>query len=71
MEAAEERKIAAQYNRDCAGIALEHIQGNSPAMGMKREIAASLSSILPRLGRWLDEGPYGPKSGPPQLTTKY
>ncbi|MED1795745.1 FAD-dependent monooxygenase [Brevibacillus nitrificans] len=71
LAAAEERRIAALYNRDCAGIALEHIQGNSPAMSMKREVAASLSPIIPRLGRWLDEGPYGPKSGPPQLTTKY
>jgi 3-(3-hydroxy-phenyl)propionate hydroxylase len=71
LAAAEERRIAAVYNRDCAGIALEHIQGNSPYMNMKREVAASLASLMPRLGRWLDEGPYGPKSGPPQLTTKY
>jgi 3-(3-hydroxy-phenyl)propionate hydroxylase len=69
--AAEQRKGAAQYNRDCAGIALDHIQGGTPSMNMKRELAASLSSIIPRLGQWLDEGPYGPKSGPPQLTTKY
>jgi 3-(3-hydroxy-phenyl)propionate hydroxylase len=70
-EAAQERKTAAQYNRDCAGLALEHIQGRSPVMNMKRELAASLSSIIPSLGKWLDEGPYGPKSGPPQLATKY
>ncbi len=71
LAAAKERQIAAQYNRDSAGIALEHIQGNSPRMNMKREVAASLASVLPRLGKWLDEGPYGPKSGPPQLSTKY
>lgn len=71
LAAAEERKMAAQYNRDCAGIALEHIQGSSPRMNMKRQVAASLAPIMPRLGRWLDEGPYGPKSGPPQLSTKY
>lgn len=40
-------------------------------MNMKRDIAASMVSIVPRLGRWLDEGPYGPKFGPPELTTKY
>ncbi|MED4779949.1 FAD-dependent monooxygenase [Brevibacillus choshinensis] len=68
---AEERRIAALYNRDASSTALEHIQGNSAYMNMKREIAASLSPIVPRLGRWLDEGPYGPKSGPPQLSTKY
>lgn len=71
LEAAHERRIAALYNRDSAGIALEHIQGKSPYMSMKREIAASLAPIVPRLGRWLDEGPYGPKSGPPELSTKY
>ncbi|WJE54491.1 FAD-dependent monooxygenase [Bacillus cereus] len=71
LAAAEERKMAAQYNRDCAGIALEHIQGSSPRMNMKRQVAASLAPSMPRLGRWLDEGPYGPKSGPPQLSTKY
>lgn len=69
--AAEERRIAAQYNRDCAGIALEHIQGTSPSIRMKREVAASLAPLLPSLGKWLDEGPYGPKYGPPQLSTKY
>ncbi len=69
--AAEERRIAAQWNRDCAGIALEHIQGSSPYMNMKRELASSLSPIVPKLGRWLDEGPYGPRFGPPELSTKY
>ncbi|MET3289204.1 UNVERIFIED_CONTAM: 3-(3-hydroxy-phenyl)propionate hydroxylase [Brevibacillus sp. OAP136] len=68
---AEERRMASLYNRDASSTALEHIQGSSPYMNMKREIAASLSPIIPRLGRWLDEGPYGPKSGPPQLSTKY
>ncbi|ANB56586.1 pyridine nucleotide-disulfide oxidoreductase family protein [Anoxybacillus sp. B7M1] len=69
--AANERLIAARYNRDCAGIALEHIQGTDPVINIKREVAASLAPILPRFGKWLDEGPYGPKSGPPQLSTKY
>ncbi len=68
---AEERRIAALYNRDASSTALEHIQGSSPYMNLKREAAASLAPLIPRLGRWLDEGPYGPKSGPPQLSTKY
>lgn len=68
---AEERRLAAQYNRDAAGIALEHIQGGSAYMKTKRELAASLSSLIPRLGRWLDEGPYGPKTGHAQVSTKY
>lgn len=69
--AATERRIAAKWNRDASTTALEHIQGDSEEMNMKRELAASLVSIVPRLGRWLDEGPYGPKFGPPELTTKY
>lgn len=69
--AAKERRIAAKWNRDASTTALRHIQGDSKEMEMKRELAASLASIAPRLGRWLDEGPYGPKYGPPELTTKY
>lgn len=69
--AATERKIAAKWNRDASTTALHHLQGDSRDMNMKRELAASLVSIVPRLGRWLDEGPYGPKFGPPELTTKY
>lgn len=70
-EAATERRIAAQWNRDGSTTALHHLQGESKEMNMKRELAASLVSVVPTLGRWLDEGPYGPKFGPPELTTKY
>lgn len=69
--AAEERRTAGLYNRNGSNTALHHIQGNSPFMNRKRETAADLSSLVPSMGRWLDEGPYGPRSGPPQLTTKY
>ncbi len=69
--AAKERYIAANWNRDCSTTALHHLQGDSPEMNLKRELAASLASVVPRLGRWLEEGPYGPKFGPPELTTKY
>ncbi|PWI57149.1 monooxygenase [Sulfoacidibacillus thermotolerans] len=68
---AQERQIAAQYNRAAAGVALVHLQGRSLGISVKRHIAVSLAGIWPSLGRWLDEGPYGPKSGPPQLATKY
>ncbi|SDH17367.1 3-(3-hydroxy-phenyl)propionate hydroxylase [Alteribacillus persepolensis] len=69
--AAKERRIAAKWNRDGSTTALHHLQGNAPEMNAKREVAASLTSVAPKLGRWLDEGPYGPKFGPPELTTKY
>ncbi len=71
LAAAEERRTAALHNRDAASTALEHIQGNSAYMNMKRELAASLTPIIPRMGRWLDEGPYGPKHGSPLVSTKY
>lgn len=71
LAAAEERQFAAEYNRDCAGIALEHLQGASPYMNTKRELAASLASIVPGLGKWLDEGPYGPKVNHVRMSTKY
>lgn len=71
LDAAQERQFAAEYNRDCAGIALEHLQGDSPMMNSKREFAASLSSIVPSLGKWLDEGPYGPKVNHARMSTKY
>lgn len=70
-QAATERRIAALWNRDGSTTALNHLQGASDEMDMKRELAASLVSVVPTLGRWLDEGPYGPKFGPPELTTKY
>lgn len=69
--AATVRRIAANWNREGSTTALHHLQGDLPEIELKRELAASLSSIVPRLGRWLDEGPYGPKFGPPELTTKY
>ncbi|WP_181351267.1 FAD-dependent monooxygenase [Thalassobacillus sp. CUG 92003] len=68
---AHERRVAAKWNRDGSTTALHHLQGNALEMNMKREVAASLTAIAPKLGRWLDEGPYGPKFGPPELTTKY
>lgn len=69
-EVAEERRAAACYNRDCAGIALHHIQGNKPGINLKRRMAAILAPHFTRFGRWLDEGPYGPRTGP-SLKTKY
>ena len=67
---AEQRHYAADYNRNAAGIALEHIQGSSTGMRAKRYIGAALAPAWHELGRWLDEGPYGPRSGP-SATTKY
>lgn len=67
---AEDRGRAGRYNRDAAGMALEHMQGTAPGMRLKRYLGAALAPVWPDLGRWLDEGPYGPRFGP-SATTKY
>lgn len=70
-EAANERHQAGLWNRECSNLALEHIQGTKEDIRLKREISAFLAPHIPALGKWLDEGPFGPKSGPPALSTKY
>lgn len=69
--AADERLSAGLWNRECSNLALEHIQGTNEEIRLKREMAAFLAPHIPALGKWLDEGPFGPRSGPPQLSTKY
>lgn len=69
--AADERLRAGLYNRECSNLALEHIQGTNEEIKLKREISAFLAPHIPALGKWLDEGPFGPRSGPPKLSTKY
>ena len=69
--AADERLSAGLWNRECSNLALEHIQGTNDEIRLKREMAAFLAPHIPALGKWLDEGPFGPRSGPPQLSTKY
>jgi 3-(3-hydroxy-phenyl)propionate hydroxylase len=68
---ANERLSAGLYNRECSNLALEHIQGTNEEIKLKREISAFLAPHIPKLGKWLDEGPFGPRSGPPALSTKY
>ncbi|WP_018924915.1 FAD-dependent monooxygenase [Salsuginibacillus kocurii] len=70
-KAAHERRTAALWNRDSSTTALHHLQSDSKEMNVKREIAASLTDVAPKLGRWLDEGPYGPRFGSPEVSTKY
>jgi 3-(3-hydroxy-phenyl)propionate hydroxylase len=66
------RHVAAEYNRAAAGQALAHIKTRSLTMQAKRNIAAMLAPYWKNAGRWLDEGPYGPRSGPPgQTSGKY
>ncbi|WP_067925131.1 FAD-dependent monooxygenase [Alicyclobacillus shizuokensis] len=66
----QERRAAAEYNRDAAGTALHHIQGRAFPINIQRRLAAAIAPLFPKAGRWLDEGPYGPKTGP-SLASKY
>jgi 3-(3-hydroxy-phenyl)propionate hydroxylase len=72
---ANNRQAAAFYNRDAAGQALAHIQTRTPVMQARRVLAALVAPYWKKAGAWLDEGPYGPRSGPPgkagQAASKY
>jgi len=71
-EAANTRLTAARYNRDAAGLALNHIHASTRVMKTKRVLAALVAPYWKKAGAWLDEGPYGPRSGPPgQAASKY
>jgi 3-(3-hydroxy-phenyl)propionate hydroxylase len=69
--AADERHAAAQWNRDCAGQALRHLQ---PGRLHRARInsAAQLARVWGSAGEWLDTAPYGPRGAPPTPAgTKY
>jgi 3-(3-hydroxy-phenyl)propionate hydroxylase len=60
-----ERRAAAEWNRACAGAALEHLQAKTLWLRAKRRAAALLAPLWEGAGRWLDEAPYGPRTPPP------
>lgn len=62
---AAQREKAGEWNRDAAGQALEHLQGDSIVTKTKKRTAAEASEYWERAGEWLDTAPYGPASGPP------
>ncbi len=71
-QAANSRLTAARYNRDAAGLALDHIHTRTRVMKSKRILAALVAPYWKKAGQWLDEGPYGPRKGPPgQAAGKY
>lgn len=66
------RETAAEWNRNAAGQALEHLQGDDPVIELKKRGAAILADYWEPAGKWLDEAPFGPLSGPPiQIKGKY
>lgn len=69
---AAERETAAEWNRDAAGQALEHLRGDGVEINAKKWLAAQAARWYEPAGEWLDEAPYGPAAGPPIPTgSKY
>jgi len=62
---AQSRRTAALRNRASSNIALRHLTAPTPILKLKRRFAASLSTVLPATGQWLDRAPYGPPLGTP------
>jgi 3-(3-hydroxy-phenyl)propionate hydroxylase len=59
---ADERRAAALYNRDAAGLALTHMQAHGLGVRLKRRAASQLALWGNRAGAWLDSAPYGPRA---------
>ena len=59
------RETAADWNRHAAGKALEHLSGDNPIREFKKRAAAQAAEWYEPAGKWLDEAPFGPLSGPP------
>jgi 3-(3-hydroxy-phenyl)propionate hydroxylase len=62
QEFAAQRRSAALYNRDAAGVALTHMRAYSPLAKVKRRAAAAAAIAGQRAGQWLDSAPYGPRA---------
>jgi 3-(3-hydroxy-phenyl)propionate hydroxylase len=60
-----QRRAAAEWNRACAAVALEHLQARTVWQRAKRRAAALLAPLWEGAGKWLDEAPYGPRTPPP------
>lgn len=56
-----DRRSAALANRDAARQALTFMQADDPLLRVRQEVAARLAPRVPRLGKWLDSAPYGPR----------
>jgi len=65
------RGQAAEWNRDAAGQALEHLQGDSIVTKSKKRLAAAAADYVERAGEWLDDAPYGPHGSPPVSISQY
>lgn len=55
------RKRAAEHNRASAGVGLHHVRAARMTDRARQFLAAGLAPVIPRLGAWLDEAPFGPR----------
>jgi len=69
---AAQREKAAEWNTAAAEEALEYLKGDKLTTKLKKRVAAELADYWTPAGEWLDDAPYGPRSGPPLATsTRY
>ncbi|GAB3428821.1 FAD-dependent oxidoreductase [Actinophytocola sediminis] len=61
------RRRAALFNRDAAGVSLEHLRPDEETRARQRAAAAGAADDE-TLGHWLDIAPYGPREAPPGNT---
>jgi 3-(3-hydroxy-phenyl)propionate hydroxylase len=59
------RRDAARYNVNAVSAALAHLRPRGVLGHVRQRAAAALAPHAHRLGRWLDEAPYGPTASPP------
>jgi 3-(3-hydroxy-phenyl)propionate hydroxylase len=62
------RIAAARFNRDAAGSALAHLRP-SRTLQARQQVAAALAPRVQRFGSWLEQAPYGPRTGSPASVT--
>ncbi|MCY9783672.1 FAD-dependent monooxygenase [Nocardiopsis sp. EMB25] len=57
------RREAALFNSRAAGTALAHLRPSSRIVRLRQAAAARLSPLVPACGAWLENSPYGPRTG--------
>lgn len=65
------RERAAEWNKEAAGTALDHLLGGSIAIRAKKRVAAAAARFWEPAGEWLDDAPYGPHGSPPTSVGQY
>lgn len=67
---AQERRVAAEFNRAAAAAALAHMRPPRRRDRVRRRTAAALAPLVPSCRTWLEHAPYGPR-GKALPTSRY